>query len=143
MKNKYLINFENERIVTVEDILNDIRENNRLYRLYSNKIIDYALYRGLNLISSYTGYNTDLTYNSDIKYTKKELYKHLKSNVMLWLRRSNIILKYDTLKKIIQCIKLVTNNDNKRGNSLKQYYRNKYNYVPRQRVSNYNMAVVS
>ena len=140
---KFTAILEGEKIFTIEDLLNDIKQYNRLYQLYDAGVIDYALYRGLNLISSYNGYKTDLTADSDEKYSHGELYKHLKNNVLLWFQRSNCILRYNILKKIVQYIRLVTNNENKRGNSLKQYYANKYNYQPRQRLENYNKAVMS
>lgn len=123
------------------DFLNDLYACNRLQYLYDFGYIDYALFKSISLIKSYKGYATNMTYKSDIRFTHRELIKHLLSNVLMWYKRSKINLKHDTKKHLLNVIKdIIKINE---FNNSKDYFENTYIYIPRKNNMQYKQNVLS
>ena len=123
------------------DFITWLYSNNRLLKLYDDKIIDFPLYKALSYIKGYRGYITDITIRGDKRYSDRELLKHLFSNVYLWYKRSNIRLNHDTKKNIyLYMSSITTMNRNNFSNGLK--YINSRNYIPKQRHQEYVQALL-
>lgn len=124
-----------------DDTLNYLYGENRLLYLYDFGYIDYPLYKCLSLIKGYKGYNTGITYKSDIRYSHKELIKGLLTNVLLWYKRSKIRLKHNAKKYLLQAIK--DNTTVNKCNNTENYYKNTYVYIPRKNNEQYKKRVLS
>lgn len=76
----------------------ELLENNKLYSMFKSGCIDYALYRGLNLITTYELNAHDKRYN--IVTPNKCRYKNLLRQFKHWYKLSSISITLSLWDKI-------------------------------------------
>lgn len=74
-----------------------------LYQLYSNKKIDFALYKALCLVTSYKINNSDIAFDDKIGYNQR--VENLFNQFKLWVNKSKYILPCSITSYILDIIK--------------------------------------
>ena len=123
---------DNAKSINMTQVLNKLANNdllrllseNKLYNLYFNQIIDFNLYKALNIVYSY--YLNSGDYDRQGVTTHNIRYKALLNNFKLWYLKSNYKLSFNCLKKILKLIKIKTyinphTLDNTITHSIKKY----------------------